>query len=217
MLRNRRIGCSVSGVEQFLTYRGVGELREWLESGYDEIQRLDDVYSDFLAIPKSIKTTSVKPSGTVSLLAGSTPGVHYPESRFYIRRMRLSNQSELLKPLEEWGYTIDLAFGSDDSTVCIEVRIDVGDGIRTADELTVWEQFSLAAFMQRHWADNQVSCTVTFDPENEAEQLEQCLNYFQYQFLDYHLHFVNSHLYHLVLKVIWQYFYGPLERRLLML
>ena len=54
-----------------------------------------------LLVPSSIKTTSVKPSGTVSLLAGATPGVHYPESRFYIRRMRLSNQSELLEPLQE--------------------------------------------------------------------------------------------------------------------
>lgn len=59
--------------------------------------------------------------------------------------MRLSNQSELLKPLQDAGYTIEPAFGSEDSTVCIEVPIDVGDGIRTAKELTVWEQFSLAA------------------------------------------------------------------------
>jgi len=181
MLRNRRIGCSVSGIAQFLTYRGIGELRDWLESGYDEIQRLDETYSDFFAIPKSIKTTSVKPSGTVSLLAGSTPGVHYPESRYYIRRMRLSNQSNLLKPLKDAGYKIEPAYGSEDSTVCVEVPIDVGEGIRTADQLTVWEQFSLAAFMQRHWADNQVSCTVTFDPKKESDQLEQCLNYFQYQ------------------------------------
>ena len=43
------------------------------------------------------------------------------------------------------GYTIEPAFGSEDSTVCIEVPVDVGDGIRTAKELTVWEQFSLAA------------------------------------------------------------------------
>jgi len=181
MLRNRRIGCSVSGIAQFLTYRGIGELRDWLESGYDEIQRLDETYSDFFAIPKSIKTTSVKPSGTVSLLAGSTPGVHYPESRYYIRRMRLSNQSNLLKPLKDAGYKIEPTYGSEDSTVCVEVPIDVGEGIRTADQLTVWEQFSLAAFMQRHWADNQVSCTVTFDPKKESDQLEQCLNYFQYQ------------------------------------
>jgi hypothetical protein len=181
MLRNRRIGCSVSGIAQFITNRGIGELRHWLESGYDEIHRLDDVYSDFLAIPKSIKTTSVKPSGTVSLLAGATPGVHYPESRFYIRRIRISKQSNLLKPLKDAGYTIEPAFGSEDSTVCIEIPVDVGEGIRTAKELTVWEQFSLAAFMQRHWADNQVSCTVTFDPDTEGDQLVQALNYFQYQ------------------------------------
>ena len=181
MLRNRRIGCSVSGIAQFITHRGIEELREWLESGYDEIHRLDDTYSDFFAIPKSIKTTSVKPSGTVSLLAGATPGVHYPESRFYIRRVRISNQSNLLKPLQDAGYKIEPAYGSEDSTVCVEIPVDVGEGIRTAKTLTVWEQFSLAAFMQRHWADNQVSCTVTFDPDTESEQLEQALNYFQYQ------------------------------------
>jgi adenosylcobalamin-dependent ribonucleoside-triphosphate reductase len=181
MLRNRRIGCSVSGVAQFLTNKGIGELRKWLETGYDTIQEWDKQYSDWFAVPKSIKTTSVKPSGTVSLLVGATPGLHYPESRFYIRRMRLSNQSALLEPLRNAGYLIEPAFGSEDSTVVVEIPIDVGAGLRTAKDLTVWEQFSLAAFMQRHWADNQVSCTVTFDPDEEIVQLEQALNYFQYQ------------------------------------
>ena len=40
------------------------------------------IYSDWLAVPKSIKTTSVKPSGTVSLLEGATPGLHYPQVVF---------------------------------------------------------------------------------------------------------------------------------------
>jgi adenosylcobalamin-dependent ribonucleoside-triphosphate reductase len=181
MLRNRRIGCSVSGVAQFITKHGMETLRKWLERGYDEIQRLDEVYSDFFAIPKSIKTTSVKPSGTVSLLVGATPGMHYPESRFYIRRMRLSKHSELIKPLEKAGYTIEPAYGSEDSTVVVEVPVDVGEGIRTAAELSIWEQFSLAAFLQRHWADNQVSCTATFDPETEADELPHVLKYFQYR------------------------------------
>ena len=35
--------------------------------------------------------------------------------------------------------------------------------------------------MQRHWADNQVSCTATFNPETEGTQLSQVLNYFQYK------------------------------------
>ncbi|SVB88884.1 uncharacterized protein METZ01_LOCUS241738, partial [marine metagenome] len=180
MLRNRRIGCSVSGVAQFITRHGMEELRNWLEKGYKTIQDWDCIYSDWFAIPKSIKTTSVKPSGTVSLLAGATPGLHYPESRFYIRRMRLSNQSDLIEPLEKAGYTLEPAFGSEDTTMVVEVPVDVGEGIRTANELSIWEQFSLAAFMQRHWADNQVSCTATFDPEVEGDQLSHVLNYYQY-------------------------------------
>ena len=180
MLRNRRIGCSVSGVAQFITNSGLDKLKNWLENGYDHIQELDKKYSDWLAVPRSIKTTSVKPSGTVSLLAGATPGLHYPESRFYIRRIRLSKHSELLKPLEKAGYKIEPVFGLEDSTVVVEIPVDVGEGIRTAKELTLWEQFSLAAFMQRHWADNQVSCTATFDPDKEGDQLSNVLNYFQY-------------------------------------
>ena len=107
--------------------------------------------------------------------------MHYPESRFYIRRMRLSKHSELLEPLKKAGYKLEPAFGSEDSTMVVEVPVDVGEGIRTAAELSIWEQFSLAAFLQRHWADNQVSCTATFDPEKEADQLPAVLNYFQYR------------------------------------
>jgi adenosylcobalamin-dependent ribonucleoside-triphosphate reductase len=181
MMRNRRIGTSVSGIAQFITDRGLSELREWLEQGYDTIRDYDTQYSEWLAVPLSIKTTSVKPSGTVSLLAGATPGLHYPESRFYIRRMRLSINSPLIKPLEKAGYTIEPAFGSEDSTVVVEIPVDVGEGIRTINEVPMWEQMSLAAFMQKYWADNQVSCTVTFDPETEGDQIVSALNYFQYQ------------------------------------
>jgi adenosylcobalamin-dependent ribonucleoside-triphosphate reductase len=180
MLRNRRIGCSVSGVAQFITHRGIDKLKDWLNNGYNVIQEWDNMYSQWFAVPNSIKTTSVKPSGTVSLLAGATPGLHYPESRFYIRRVRLSNISPLIPPLEKAGYKIEPAFGSEDTTCVVEIPVDVGEGIRTVKDLTVWEQFSLAAFMQRHWADNQVSCTVTFDPEVEGPQLPHVLNYFQY-------------------------------------
>jgi len=175
-----RIGCSVSGVAQFITNRGLNEFRDWLEGGYDTIQEWDKMYSDWFAIPRSIKTTSVKPSGTVSLLAGATPGLHYPESRFYTRRIRISVNSELIEPLKKAGYKIEPAFGSEDSTLVVEVPVDVGEGIRTAAELSIWEQFSLAAFLQRHWADNQVSCTVTFDPETEGKEIPFVLNYFQY-------------------------------------
>ena len=180
-LRNRRIGCSVSGVAQFLSKYDIHTLNKWLDAGYGEIQKWDIVYSEWFCIPRSIKTTSVKPSGTVSLLAGATPGMHYPESRFYIRRMRLASNSPLIDPLRKAGYKLEPAVGSEQDTMVVEIPIDVGEGIRTVNEVSMWEQVALAANLQRWWADNQVSCTVTFNPKTEGQHIASVLDYFQYQ------------------------------------
>lgn len=180
MLRNRRIGCSMSGIVQFVGSRGIHEFRKWCEEGYKKLEYYDSVYSDWLAIPKSIKKTSIKPSGTVSLLAGATPGLHFPENVYYIRRMRLSKHSNLLAPLKEAGYKIEPCFGSENSTVVVEFPIKIGDNIRPVKEVSIWEQAAMAAFLQRYWADNQVSCTISFR-KDEAHQIKYLLNFYQYQ------------------------------------
>ena len=181
LLRNRRIGCSMSGLAQFITNRGLDELVNWSEDGYKTVKKWDDVYSDWFTIPKSIKTTSIKPSGSVSLLAGATPGMHYPESEYYIRRMRLGINSPLRPPLADAGYNVEPAFGSEDSTLVVGIPIHVGEGIRSMKDVSMWEQLSLAALLQKKWADNQVSATISFDPDTEGKQLEHALDYFQYQ------------------------------------
>ena len=178
-LRNRRIGTSVSGVAQFITNNGLDELRTWLEEGYDTIKKYDDIYSEWLAIPKSIKVTSVKPSGTVSLLPGSTPGIHYPESNFYIRRMRLNITSDMIEPLREAGYHIEPDVTAPNETVVVEIPVAV-EGVRVLKDVSMWEQLELAAFMQHYWADNQVSCTVTFQ-KHEKKDIDKALNYYQYK------------------------------------
>jgi hypothetical protein len=181
LLRNRRIGCSMSGIAQFITNRGIHALKEWTTVGYETVQYYDEVYSDWLCVPRSIKVTSVKPSGTVSLLAGATPGIHYPESRCYIRRMRLDNKSELIPALKAAGYLVEPCVGQETSTVVVEIPVRIEENIRTVKEVSMWEQLALAAFMQRYWADNQVSCTITFDPETEGEHIANALNFYQYQ------------------------------------
>ena len=69
-----------------------------------------------------------------------------------------------------------------DGTVVVSIPIDAGEGMRTERERTVWEQLSLAALLQRYWADNQVSATVTFSQEEASSgQVAHALDYFQYQ------------------------------------
>lgn len=181
MLRNRRVGTSVSGITQFLTHNSLSTLKDWLNSGYDSIKKYDEIYSNWMAIPRSIRLSANKPSGTISILNGSTPGIHYPESRFYIRRIRIGKHSGLLSSLKNAGYKIEKAIGQEDSTLIVEIPVDVGDGIRSLHDVSMWEQLELAAFMSENWADNAVSVTITFDPETEGGDIGRALDYFQYK------------------------------------
>lgn len=181
LLRNRRIGTSMSGVQQFVAANGLHELQQWCEAGYESIQHYDRKYSEWFAVPMSVKTTSIKPSGTVSLLAGATPGMHWPESRFYIRRVRLSKTSSYVERFVRANYVVEECVG-DESSLVVEFPVAISENIKTVSEVSIWEQFAMAAFLQRYWADNQVSCTVTFDPEKTSStEIAACLDYYQYQ------------------------------------
>ena len=177
MLKNRRIGLSQSGVVQAFNKHGLREMLNWCDKGYEYITQLDEEYSNWLCIPKSIRTTSIKPSGTVSLLNGSTPGIHFPEDEYYIRRIRFSKDSELLKTLLDAGYNIE-----DDeyspNTVCVEFPVHEPHFKKSKRSVTMWEQLEIAAQYQHYWADNSVSITVTFKPE-EANQLKDALEMYE--------------------------------------
>lgn len=179
LLRNRRIGASVSGVAQFVAKKGMNELKEWLEEGYNTIQHYDKIYSDWMTVPRSIKTTSIKPSGTVSSVAGATPGMHWPISEYYIRRMRIAKDSELIEPLKKAGFTIEDSVDDKSSTI-VEFPVHVGKGIRSEDDISMWEQLEMATMLQKYWADNQVSCTIKFNPDTEGRDISNALDYHQY-------------------------------------
>lgn len=181
MLRNRRIGLSQSGIVQAIAKLGIEEYRGWCEDGYDAVQEYDQIYSEWFAIPRSIKTTSIKPSGSVSLLAGATPGMHFPEAKTYIRRIRLSKFSDLIEPLKKAGYQLEDAYGSEETTLVVSIPVMIDEPVRIASDVSMWEQLALAAFLQRHWADNQVSATITFDPITEGPDIAKALDFYQYQ------------------------------------
>lgn len=176
LLKNRRIGLSQTGIAQFLEAHSLEEYRIWCDEGYKTVQKYDEIYSNWLCIPKSIKTTSIKPSGTISLLAGATPGMHYPENNFYIRRIRIGVNSPLLEACKQAGYPIEVDV-YDSSSMVVEIPVSIAS--KTIEQVSIWEQVALAAFIQKWWADNQVSCTVTFRPE-EAKEIPAILDYYKY-------------------------------------
>ena len=193
MMRNRRIGCSMSGIVQAINKLGRFNFLNWCNQGYNYIKDLDLMYSEWLCVPRSIKMTSVKPSGTVSLLCGSTPGIHYPESEYYIRNIRIANTSPLLNACIKAGYIVEEDTYSPDTSV-VSFPVKEKFFVKGKKDVTIWEQFANAADMQRWWADNQVSITVTFN-KNEKKDIKTCLEIFQSQLKSISLLPISEHGY----------------------
>lgn len=177
--RNRRIGLSVSGTVQFLECKSHPEYKKWLDEAYQEVLRRDEQYSAWLGIRESIRHTTSKPSGSVSILAGATPGVHWPTNSIYIRRMRMRFDAPMVQVLSDAGYRVEPDVMDPDNTVVVELPV-IGPDVRTEKEVSIWEKASTAALVQKYFADNAVSCTITFS-QNEKDQIGAVLRTFEGQ------------------------------------
>jgi adenosylcobalamin-dependent ribonucleoside-triphosphate reductase len=181
MQRNRRIGTSMSGVANFADRVGLPTLREWMDSGYSTIQQYDEVYSEWLGIRESIKTTTIKPSGTVSILAGESPGVHWtPGGEYFLRAIRFSNSDPMLQLFKMANYRVEPASESPDTTSVVFFPIK-SDAKRSEKDVSIYEKMSLAAVAQRYWSDNSVSVTISFDAEKEASAVGTVLHMYDGQ------------------------------------
>ena len=179
MQRNRRIGCSVSGLAAFADVKGLPVLREWLDTGYDTVQKWDTMYSEWLCVRESIKTTTVKPSGTVSILAGETPGVHWPVGGQYVlRSIRFSKLDPMVPLFDKAGYTIEDSITDPENTVVVYFPIK-SVAVRPEGDVSLFEKANLAAFAQQYWSDNSVSVTLSFDKEEEAKHVGTILHMYE--------------------------------------
>ncbi len=176
MVRNRRIGVSLSGVADMIDAHGATELTRRLRKGYKLVRTVNQEFAAEAGVPASVRVTTVKPSGTISQLVGVSSGMHFPTFQYAIRRMRVGNTSPICNALKAAGIPYEEDQYSTNTTV-FEFPIDQGK-TRKANTVSAWEQFSLLAMLQREWSDNMVSCTIYFDPKTEGSQIEHMLALF---------------------------------------
>jgi adenosylcobalamin-dependent ribonucleoside-triphosphate reductase len=181
MQRNRRIGASMSGIANFADNHGIPKLREWMDEGYEVIKRYDNIYSEWFGIRESIKMTTVKPSGTVSILAGESPGVHWtPGGKYFNRAIRFANDDPMLPLFRMANYRVEPASESPDTTSVVFFPIK-SDAKRAERDVTIFEKMALASVAQRYWSDNSVSVTISFDSETEQKYVGTVLHMYDGQ------------------------------------
>jgi len=168
--RNMRIGVGITGICQSF------DKLEWLDECYNDLREYDKEWSKKKGYAESVRLTTTKPSGTLSLLSGSTPGIHPAYANYYIRRIRMSSDDALVDTCKNAGYPTEYVKrfdGTEDhSTIVVEFPCSVPLGTLLARDMTAIEQLELVAKIQREWSDNSVSVTVYYHLE-ELDKIKQ--------------------------------------------
>ena len=171
--KNMRLGLGVTGICQSL------DKIEWLDICYKELRKFDKEWSKERGWNRSIKLTTIKPSGTLSLLGGSTPGVHPAYSKYYIRRVRMASNDLLVSYCRDLGYNVEYVVNFDGSenhdTVVVEFPCETPDGALFADDIGVIKQLEMVKKLQEVWSDNAVSVTAYYS-EEELPDLKKWLS-----------------------------------------
>lgn len=172
---NRRVGISLSGITQFLSYcdMDLDKLRAWLTIGYIELEKYDEKISKIFNINTSIKRTCIKPSGTLSLLAGAIPSITFPYFRKYIRRVRLDRKDPLISKYEKLGYKVEKDVVNP-NTMIINFIVEL-DNCVVLNDGNIETDLCLASLLQMYWADNNVSMTIQFDPNIDNNEFNKII------------------------------------------
>ena len=90
------VGVGMTGI-------GSGRVLEFnLKEAAKEAKKTNEEISKILGINKAARVTTVKPSGTSSLVLGTSSGIHAWHNDFYIRRMRLGKNEALYQYLAKY-------------------------------------------------------------------------------------------------------------------
>lgn len=172
--RNNRIGIGITGFCQAPHLRDA----DIFNAVYDNLEQVDKEVSRQMNRRPSIKMTTVKPSGTLSLLAGVSPGVHPAYSPHFIRRITFAAANPLIDALRSRGFhsapKINIDNSLDHSAMIVDFPYKSGRGAIVANQLSAIQQLENQRFLQEFWSDNSVSMTCYFR-EHELPEIRSWL------------------------------------------
>ena len=168
--KNMRLGVGLGGLCDF-DWTGP-QLAAW----YAVCRQEANDYADALGVERPNAVTTVKPSGTISLLNTSSPGIHAPYAPYYIRRARLAVNDPLVPALREAGVECELdGYDKTGNTLVFSFPMKASHTRITVQTETIVDQFERQAKVQEWWSDNAVSATLSFNPATEKELTAQLL------------------------------------------
>ncbi len=157
-----------------------GVLKLDLTEASDVVKEENERVAKLIGINKAARTNCVKPSGTTSLVLGSSSGIHAWHSEYYIRNIRFGKDEAIYKYLAQNNpELVEDEFFRPEKQAVIGIPVKAPEGAITRDSETAIEFLERVKMVSNKWVkpghrkgDNthNVSATVTIRP-NEWEEV----------------------------------------------
>ena len=167
----RLLGVSLTGIygnRLFNNYRD-SKLPQRLQNMKALAVKVNEEWATRLGIKASASVTTVKPSGTVSQLVGTSSGIHPWHSEQYTRTVRGANTDPITQFMIDAGVPNEPDVMNPDKTTVFSFPIQAPDGAVTRKEISALDHLELYRVYRLHWAEHQVSITVNVKPEEWVE------------------------------------------------
>lgn len=158
------LGVSMTGIASKIVTKL--DMKQAAEIAVEENERV----ADLIGINKARRVTTVKPSGTTSLVLGSSSGVHAWHNDYYLRRIRVNKNEAIYAYLAIYHpELIEDEFFSPETTAVITIPQKAPDGAVTRHTETAIGLLERVKLLHDQWikpghrtGDNthNVSCTI---------------------------------------------------------
>jgi len=150
-----------------------------LQAAAKVAKKLNEDLAEVLGIMPAARITTVKPSGTSSMVLGTSSGVHAWHDEYYVRRMRIGKNEAIYTYLSIYHPELledDLLYPSIQSVVSVPIKAPVGAITRSSE--TAISFLERVKFLHETWISpghvygkntHNVSATVTLKPTEWEE------------------------------------------------
>ena len=173
----------------------IGIERGFLEWFNEIVNRAVTDYCKANDLKRPNRTTTIKPSGTLSLLSGACAGGHPSKSAYYIRRITFRAYDPVALACMKMGYNVVPSQKClDDEGKLLKDPYDprvtewlveiptraawtrnVKDDTLDTQEMPASAQFDMAMQLQKHYVEHNTSFTIELD-EDEIDDVADCIH-----------------------------------------
>jgi len=158
----RLLGVSLTGImDNKLTNGKRNNLAEILTILKGVAIETNLAWSKVFGIPQSTAITTVKPSGTVSVLVDSASGIHSRFSPYYIRTVRADKKDPASQFMIDQGVPVEDDIIAPDHNHVFSFPVSAPKDSVVTTDLSAIEQLERWLAYKQHWCEHNPSCTVT--------------------------------------------------------